>query len=855
MIPLQLSVRNFLCYRDNLAPLDLRGVHVACLCGANGHGKSALLDAMTWCLWGQARTGSRNHDALIAYGETECRVELDFQTQGQTYRAIRRRRSSGSGRTEVDLFALNDAGEARPITGNTVRDTNARIQRLVGMDYNTFVNSAFLLQGRADEFTRKTPAERKEALSAILGLNLYEALQAAARDGRDRHRDAANQHTGALKQRQEDLAAIPDPAAELAEIAARRVDLDAKLETAVGVADRLRAETAQLRRKQAELDAGRQRIGDLERDIAQADAAAEAARQRIAASQSLAERADEIAAGMAQLDAAREELARLEAARREYDRLQGEKTRLQRAVARAEAQLEADIKGIRRRIREELEPAAGRVDAIAGALDRLAADEQDLLAEQDAMQARSEAAAELQREIAVDQAELARCVADGKELRARQVEMQSVDAACPLCLTPLSADACGNIREHYEAEIRAKLHQHHALQQNISELTAERQELAADVERRRSSLTARQRQAQRERGRLDGERRQSVAAGQELATLRPRLAAAQDALASGRYAAAEWAELAEVDGAIATLAYDDTARQRVFARAQSRQHWEAERAALEAAQANLPGDEAQLQRALEQAGRWRGEAAAAERQLAADQAAVANLPAVERQAAAAETAAAKLRAERDSVMERNALLQAAAARRRDLIEDIARLTELREEAQKELAIYADLFTAFGRSGVPAMLIDTAVPHIENEANHLLGRMTDNRLAVKLETQRVTQGGNVAETLDIFISDELGTRSYDLFSGGEAFRINLSLRIALAKVLSQRLGVPLPTLFIDEGFGTQDAAGRERVVDAIASIQNEFEKIIVITHLDELKDLFPVRIEVLKTDAGSQFWLS
>ena len=130
MIPLQLSIRNFLCYRDNLPPLDLRGVHVACLCGANGHGKSALLDAMTWCLWGQARTGSRNYDALIAYGETECRVELDFQAQGQTYRVIRRRLRSGRGRTELDLFTLNDAGQPRPITGNSLRDTDARIRRL-----------------------------------------------------------------------------------------------------------------------------------------------------------------------------------------------------------------------------------------------------------------------------------------------------------------------------------------------------------------------------------------------------------------------------------------------------------------------------------------------------------------------------------------------------------------------------------------------------------------------------------------------------------------------------------------------------------------------------------------------------
>ena len=97
--------------------------------------------------------------------------------------------------------------------------------------------------------------------------------------------------------------------------------------------------------------------------------------------------------------------------------------------------------------------------------------------------------------------------------------------------------------------------------------------------------------------------------------------------------------------------------------------------------------------------------------------------------------------------------------------EIARLERSHQDAQAEQGIYAELFGAFGRSGVPAMLIDSAVPHLENEANHLLGRMTDNRMAIKLETQRVNQGGNTTETLDILISDELGSRNYELFSGG------------------------------------------------------------------------------------------
>ena len=95
----------------------------------------------------------------------------------------------------------------------------------------------------------------------------------------------------------------------------------------------------------------------------------------------------------------------------------------------------------------------------------------------------------------------------------------------------------------------------------------------------------------------------------------------------------------------------------------------------------------------------------------------------------------------------------------------------------------------------------------------------------------------------------------MYSGGEAFRVNLALRIALSKVLAQRMGAPLPTLFIDEGFGSQDAAGRERILDVIGSIEDDFDMIIVITHLEELKDAFPVRIEVQKGEDGSNFWLS
>ena len=176
-------------------------------------------------------------------------------------------------------------------------------------------------------------------------------------------------------------------------------------------------------------------------------------------------------------------------------------------------------------------------------------------------------------------------------------------------------------------------------------------------------------------------------------------------------------------------------------------------------------------------------------------------------------------------------------------------------ASEEANIYDELSAAFGKNGIQALMIERAVPQIQETTNQLLTQLTDNRLSVKLELHegridRLT--GVRSEELYINISDEIGTRSYETFSGGEAFRIDFAIRIALSKLLSARSGAPLPILFIDEGFGSQDSFGQERLIEAIQSIQGEFEKIIVITHIDQMKEQFEDTIEVVKTDQGSTF---
>jgi exonuclease SbcC len=181
-------------------------------------------------------------------------------------------------------------------------------------------------------------------------------------------------------------------------------------------------------------------------------------------------------------------------------------------------------------------------------------------------------------------------------------------------------------------------------------------------------------------------------------------------------------------------------------------------------------------------------------------------------------------------------------------------SEKRENLALQVSRYKTLEKAFGKDGVQALLIEEALPEIETQANEILDRLSGGSMSVQFATQKDYKDKNrddKKETLDILIGDGAGVREYELFSGGEAFRVNFAIRLALSRVLAHRAGARLQTLVIDEGFGSQDVDGRQRLIETINLVQPDFAKILVITHLEELKEAFPARIEVEKTLRGSQ----
>jgi DNA repair protein SbcC/Rad50 len=161
--------------------------------------------------------------------------------------------------------------------------------------------------------------------------------------------------------------------------------------------------------------------------------------------------------------------------------------------------------------------------------------------------------------------------------------------------------------------------------------------------------------------------------------------------------------------------------------------------------------------------------------------------------------------------------------------------------------------AYGRDGIPALIVENAaIPQLEKEANSLLEMMptVDGvTFNVELRTQREKKDGALKDTLDIVIYDGQDERPYESFSGGEQARINICLRIALARLLANRRGAESRLLAVDE-IEYLDEAGQQQLVDVVQSVAGDFDRVLMVSHSPNIRDAFDTTIRAVKTDRRS-----
>ena len=1010
MIPQSLSLHNFLSYGENVPKLDFSQFHVACLSGDNGHGKSAILDAITYALWGEARKGQHERkpdDGLLRIGASEMRVEFCFELDEQQFRVLRsyrKRRSRGSAQLDLQIYDIESQSYRSLSEGDSLTRTQNRINQLLNLEYETFANSAFIVQGRADAFTEKNARQRKTILSQILGLERYDRLQSLARTrfqdidqrNRDRFRriEELNRELAQSDQNAADLEEltlrIDSTLTSLATIGADIENVRSQLIDAKKADDRknyinteqsdiekritiLEKEKIHLQKQQfddaellrseetiqrnftnyqklqlqvARLDQSMQTVRTLEKKGNETQTKIIAARhqveQRVQTHTALRDgfetqlneirillaKEDQVEEAFSMLQKLRNKLRIRETERIRHEALKHEQTQLQHAIELQNNNLQTQRSNVEKKLGDLNEALAERdtIQAQQGLLQeevdklRVAVLERDRLRERgSALRAQIEEQQkqrkntlqelESERQLTIDAKDRSedRCPICGStldETHRKQLdeELQRIELEKKTQVDALSASVLSlkkeleSMRKAYRtleeqtasAEDRQRALNACEIQiQNLRNLQEDAQkqekflseldtqiaacaqselehlrEVESDLkklsyDREDHDILQQQvdslRQAELDHTSLENARTQSEHLIKQRNEANSKLELAQRYLFDNLYAQEEQAQLSSIEEEILSLGYSEEKHVDLLKELDDLSDVFALQNNLQAARERRASNREALSRTEQSLAELLGRRERLERELAITEAPTESIDTLESRIEALQDQQTEKQRRRDNDMEKRGTLRAIRERETRLAAERTKIQAETEDDRGDAWIYQTLDEAFGKDGIQALIIESAIPQIETEANALLSRLTDNRIQISIESLRDLKTGGTRETLDIKISDEIGERPYHLYSGGEAFRINFALRIALSKVLAIRAGTQLRTLVIDEGFGTQDSTGIDQLVEAIQEVSRDFDKVLIVTHLPELKKVFPVQIEVVKhPDIGSRF---
>lgn len=1006
MIPFQLILKNFLSYRN--ATLDFGGLHTACICGSNGAGKSSLLEAITWAIWGESRANVE--DDVIYSGAKEVRVDFTFYNNQQKYRVIRTRVRGGSSVLE---FQIETPAGFRALTSKGMRATQDVILQHIKLDYDTFINSAYLRQGRADEFMIKRPSERKEILAELLKLNQYDQLEERAKDsfkhykgrGEELQRSLDNIKSQ-LQQRQattvekaeleiqlnhlqqqqafdniqlqslqvvqhqrqnwqeklsfvrgqydnltqdcdrshQEMLALQSQLADLESILSQEDSIQAgyveyqslqSQEEAFAVKFIQHTEATNLcQQQQQELN---QQIRVIERQLQQAEAQLQALEQQEQELQQTLSKSGEVEPALTELAAARQHLNYLDQLQMQVNPLLQQRANLQSQLDRTHASLVAKLEQLQA-TENQLQSQNRRQPQLQQAVIDVGVQIEELEKKRVYLQRVQEKGHERRHFIERLQAHQRDYEKLLGELEQKLQMLQNPNALCPLCERPLDEHHWSRVVGKTQLEYEDTQGQFWVVREQLAVSDKEIQILRQEYREISKKLTAYD-SLREQKGQLAAQLDATTDIQEQLQRIVSEKQNLELTL-QGNYAPEQQSELSQLDQYLQELNYNE--QDHALARSEvERWRWaEIKQAQIKDAkkkQAQLAGRKPELEASIQELkakiqseqtdSHTAKQIIALERQIteiaySSEQhnqirqrvrelqswqlryqrllSAQEQSPQFEKRleeikislnsrladqqklASQIDSIVEELKATANPIEQINSLEQQIANRRQELDQKIGHLGRLEQRVhqlevlqnqyqeeqeqfkscKQQQRVYQELAQAFGKNGIQALMIENVLPQLEAETNQLLSRLSANQLHVQFVTQKVGRSGKstrknakLIDTLDILIADARGTRAYETYSGGEAFRINFAIRLALAKLLAQRAGAALQLLIIDEGFGTQDTEGCDRLIAAINAIASDFACILTVTHIPHLKEAFQARIEVNKTQQGSHLSLS
>ncbi len=848
MIPLHLRIAGFLSYYDPIE-LDFTSFDLACISGQNGAGKSSLLDAMTWALFGEAR--GKSADVInLNQNVKAAEVALTFEYESNVFRV---QRTLPRGKSTTLEFQIKSNESWRPLTEKSTSATQSRIEQTLRMDYETFINASFFLQGKADQFTQKKASERKTILSAILGLEIWDEYKTRAAEKRKLIESDVQEIDGRVAEIDLELGEEDSRKTRLAELETTLKQLSSARVAQESALENIRKNAALIneQRKLAEtlsasLERSRIALANLEARLSEKESERDAYAD-------LVSRAKEIESAYKTWQKTRKELEELDQVASQFREHDERRQPLLREIEVERAKLEQEFAALS----EQLSVISEQLLVISNLEEQVDAAQKSLLeveakiTERGELESERNSARENLSALKVSNEALKK---EMDEIKKRIVALEETHGAtCPVCGQELTESHRQSTLDELNKNGKLKGDQFRANKKEIED--AEKQ--ITSYELRVTKLS----NVENERVKISNtisqltERIETLhAAEKEWNKIgKKRLAEVTKILEKESFAADARKQLAKLDKELNKLGYDASAhdakrKEEIESRKADEEYRKLDKAreVVKQIESEIENWELEIKNRESEIGNWESDYGLAQKSLELAEASSPDVNKAERELFALREDENRARGQVGAARQNVDVLATLRARAKDYADQ-------REELNQQIMRHKTLERAFGKDGVPALLIEQALPQIENKTNELLERLSDGQMSVRFVTQaeyKDKKRDDLKETLDIQISDGSGTRAYEMYSGGEAFRINFAIRLALSEILAQRKGARLQTLVIDEGFGSQDTQGRQRLIEAINLVRHDFAKILVITHLEELKDAFSHRIEVEKTERGS-----
>lgn len=842
MKPLSITAHNFGAISQ--ATVDLRGIVLCSIAGINGAGKSTMFTiAPLFALFGVARPGCKVDD-MVRSGSTEMAVHFEFEHQGGTYRVIRTRSKKGKGKSTLELQRL-EGNEWKSESGASIDETQKKIIDLLNLDAEIFSSTSMILQGQSNSFTAKPAGQRKAILSQVLQLDQYDTLQEKAKA-------KAGEINLALEKAKSKVVDIDNRLVEKPALESDKLTSEIKLAKTETEIKSLEGNVQTLQVEYSGLVAKIQQAEDINRqakekrtDIGIKTTERDRQQVRLDSAQKLLNRETDILAKVTEYETTKETVTALRVKRDQQASLKNEADRLKQELETVDnglIKVTADISRIENQIAEQPRLEASKVDYDA-AVARLA---------------------ECQKEHEEDQ-RLQNVVKDYRDqlLRAEDRYISQ-----------------GNIHKQNIVSLKTKTAM--LADANCVDMNRAQCKFLADAIKAKDELVVARSQYHTWKTGTD----------QEIANLQVAVKAAETKRTEYRTSVSfDPFETIELQEKIDHLKPDVDLLAKLAAMEPLLENLRTQRTDLENRQADINARLEDMRNQYRELSDGLKELPVLETKLTELESWVRSkeqLPAAKEISTTARETIDRLKTEIDDLSiqainleteyktligDSESLKQDAENRLKESQDKLkqcrdehltltgqlggirAKLVLLEEDEKNRQTLVAEmeplarqlvrwqlLVKAFGKDGIPALIIENAVPELERIANDILSQMSGGKNYLRFETQRELKNGKgMTETLDIIVGDWAGERIYETFSGGEQLRIDFAIRFALAELLARRAGARVDWLTIDEGFGSQSDEYLPMVIDAVKNVSNRFGIVLVISHVKAVQEAFEQKI--------------